>query len=218
MTAKKKEKAAESLVVQPPNLSVAMFRIRGIAPYVQNKFSNKTKEQMRQDHEAGSTARKGKKREAKDFQALYEAAIHRGPGGWYGMPASAFRNALVSACRLVGFHMTKAKISIFAVEDGFDPIDMTPLIKIIKGEPRYFETMARNDNGTPDIRPRPMWEPGWEADVRIRFDADQFTLQDIANLLVRVGMQVGIGEGRPDSKNSCGMGWGLFEIVTQEEE
>lgn len=213
----KTDKSNATLVVQPPNLKVAQFRIRGIAPYVQNKFSEKTKEQMRKDHEAGSTARKGKKREGKDFQALYEAAIHRGPGGWYGMPASAFRNALVSACRLVGFHMTKAKISIFAVEDGFDPVDMTPLIKITKGEPKYFESMARNDNGSPDIRPRPMWEPGWEADVKIRFDADQFTLQDIANLLVRVGMQVGIGEGRPDSKNSCGMGWGLFEIVAQEE-
>jgi len=32
-------------------------------------------------------------------------------------------------------------------------------------------------------------------------------------LLARVGMQVGIGEGRPDSKNSAGMGWGLFEVV-----
>jgi hypothetical protein len=28
----------------------------------------------------------------------------------------------------------------------------------------------------------------------------------------RVGAQVGIGEGRPDSKNSTGMGWGTFEI------
>jgi hypothetical protein len=32
-----------------------------------------------------------------------------------------------------------------------------------------------------------------------------------------VGRQVGIGEGRPDSRNSCGMGWGLFEIVNRKE-
>jgi len=34
----------------------------------------------------------------------------------------------------------------------------------------------------------------------------------LTNLLARAGLQVGIGEGRPDSKNSAGMGWGLFQI------
>jgi len=29
---------------------------------------------------------------------------------------------------------------------------------------------------------------------------------------MRVGQQVGICEGRPDSKNSAGMGWGLFTL------
>ena len=49
--------------------------------------------------------------------------------------------------------------------------------------------------------------------VRIRFDADQFTLTDVANLFARVGLCGGIGEGRPDSKTSAGIGYGLFEIV-----
>lgn len=39
-----------------------------------------------------------------------------------------------------------------------------------------------------------------------------FSHNDIVNLMMRVGQQVGIGEGRPDSKNSAGMGWGLFDI------
>jgi ribosomal protein S17 len=41
---------------------------------------------------------------------------------------------------------------------------------------------------------------------------DQFKVQDVANLLSRVGEQVGICEGRPDSKNSAGMGWGTFQV------
>ena len=53
----------------------------------------------------------------------------------------------------------------------------------------------------------------WKAKIRIRFDADQFSTQDITNLLARAGEQVGIGEGRPDSKNSAGMGWGCFRIT-----
>jgi hypothetical protein len=36
---------------------------------------------------------------------------------------------------------------------------------------------------------------------------------DVVNLISRVGLQVGIGEGRPDSKQSAGLGYGLFEIL-----
>jgi hypothetical protein len=53
----------------------------------------------------------------------------------------------------------------------------------------------------------------WQAKVRVRFDADLFTPADVANLMLRAGLQVGIGEGRADSPNSCGMGWGHFECV-----
>ena len=89
-----------------------------------------------------------------------------------------------------------------------------PLVKITKGEPEYIEHYARNETGVIDLRARALFKAGWEAEVKIRFDADQFTSKDVANLLARVGLQVGVGEGRPDSKKSCGMGWGLFEIIS----
>jgi hypothetical protein len=57
-----------------------------------------------------------------------------------------------------------------------------------------------------------MWRE-WSATLRIQFDADQFQTSDVANLLARAGLQVGIGEGRPDSKKSAGMGFGQFEVV-----
>jgi hypothetical protein len=56
----------------------------------------------------------------------------------------------------------------------------------------------------------------WGAALNIRWDADQFTKSDVHNLLMRVGVQVGIGEVRPSSPNSTGMGWGLFEVVDQQ--
>jgi hypothetical protein len=52
----------------------------------------------------------------------------------------------------------------------------------------------------------------WSAEVRVQYDADQFSATDMANLMTRVGTQVGIGEGRPDSKMSAGMGWGTFKL------
>lgn len=204
-----------TLVVSPPNFQVAQYSIRGISPYVQNKFSQKAKEMMMATQAAGSTGGKGKKREAKDFQKCYEGALHQASQGWYGIPAPAFRNALISACKIVGFQMTRAKLSLFCLADGHDKEDGSPLVKITKGKPRKVEHPVRNESGVCDIRSRPMWDPGWEAKVRIQFDADQFTLADVTNLMHRISVQVGIGEGRPDSKKSNGQGWGLFELLSK---
>ena len=124
---------------------------------------------------------------------------------------------MISACRTVGFQMTKSKLGVFIEPDGFDATDASPLVRILKGEPEYSELPVRNATGVVDLRARPMWQPGWEADIRIRFDGDMFSVEDVANLLLRVGCQVGIGEGRPDSPKSCGMGWGLFDIINQED-
>ena len=142
--------------------------------------------------------------------------MYKSKEGWHGIPAPAFRNAAVSACKICGFHMTKAKLSLFVEADGFDAQDGTPLVKITEGEPIKHEATVRLATGVCSLAIRPMWREGWKAKVRIRFDADQFTLSDVSNLMMRVGLQVGVGEGRPDSKKSCGMGWGVFELSNKK--
>ena len=106
--------------------------------------------------------------------------------------------------------MTIGKLSLFVEADGFDSKDGTPLVRI-DGEPRMLKSMTRVSNGQPDIRIRAAFDK-WGCRVRIRYDREQFTPQDVGNLLLRVGMQVGLLEGRPDSTNSCGMGWGMFKL------
>lgn len=201
--------------IKPLNFVTAVFRIRGTSPYVQNKFSAKAMQMMHAKHEAGSQANKGKKREARDFKADYKAAMYQSAQGWHGIPAPSFRNAMISACRLAGFKMTHAKLSVFVKSDGYDKDKNghCPLVKIVKGKPFYSELPVRNATGVVDLRARPMWDEGWEADVTVKFDADQFSVEDVANLLNRAGQQVGVGEGRPDSKESNGMGWGTFEVL-----
>lgn len=200
----------KTVVIEPPKFEMADILIVGTSPYVQNKFSQKARDQMKEKQESGSRGKKGKAREGKDFQAVYEAAKHISREGWCGIPAPSFRNAMISACRIVGFKMTLAKLSVFVEADGYDGDDGTPLVRI-KGDPRIHEGLVRNQTGVADIRWRPMWEE-WEAIVRVRWDATQFSAQDVVNLLARAGAQVGIGEGRPDSKASNGMGWGMFEV------
>ena len=215
MSKKKTTTTATELTIAPPNLQVAEFRIIGTAPYVQHKFSHKAREMMHATQAAGSTAKKGKKKEAKDFQLEFEEALHVSKEGWHGIPSAAFRAGMVRACKLCGFAMTDAKCSFFVVADGYDADDGTAMTKITKGKPEYTELAVRLNGSTADLRVRPMWREGWEAVVKVRFDADLFTLNDMANLLMRVGVQVGIGEGRPDSPKSCGMGWGLFALTSK---
>jgi hypothetical protein len=198
-------------------METGFFTIRGTVPLVLNKFSEKAKQAIRDTQEAGSTARSKKKRDAKDFAAAFQGARHLAVEGWDGIPASAFRCAAISACKLVGFAMTRAKLSIFVEADGYEAADGSPLVKILKGKPRQVVHAVRNSSGVVDLRARPMWDPGWELKLRIRFDSDQFTMSDVANLIHRIGAQVGIGEGRPDSRDGAGMGWGLFELVNDEK-
>ncbi len=202
--------SAQTLTIAAPNIKTAVFGIRGTAPLVVNRFSLKAREMIRATQAEGSTARGKKKREAKDFRALFEGSMYRSKDGWVGVHAGSFRNAMISACRTVGVPMTRAKLAVFIEADGFDAADGTPLVRV-HGDPMQHEAMTRNATGVCDLRVRAMFEE-WRAELRVRFDADMLSLSDVANLLARVGLQVGIGEGRPDSKASGGVGWGTFEL------
>lgn len=201
----------QQITISAPNLHTLGLRIVGVSPYMQAKFSEKSRQAMMAKQAAGSVAKKGAKREARDFDADFRAAQHRAGEGWAGIPAAALRNACIDACRMVGFQMTRAKMSVFVEPDGFDVSDGTPLVRLDAKEPERTDMATRNATGVVDIRTRPMWRE-WAADVRLTFDADQFTAQDVTNLLARAGLQVGIGEGRPFSKSSAGLGFGLFRV------
>lgn len=206
----------ESLQIKPLKQKTAIFEIESAGvPYMQLRFSLKGKAAYMKKQSEGSQGKSKTKREAKDFEALYKDAFYVPRKGGYGIPAPSFRNAMISACRMVGFKMTLAKMSIFIEADDYDKFDGTPLV-LIHGEPVRSDMAVRNATGVIDIRTRPQW-PEWKANVRIRWDDGQFSLTDVANLLARVGAQVGLGEGRPDSRQSAGLGFGLFHVVGAKE-
>jgi hypothetical protein len=208
---------SEMVQIKAPNFGTAVFTIVGTAPLVIHRFSAKTKNEMKLKMETGKAASSKKNREAKQTNDLFQEARYIAKEGWDGFHAGSIRNALISACRLVGFKMTLAKMSIFVEADGWDKAEpQIPLIRIY-GKPVKQEDMARVETGQPYVTVRAAYH-NWSAKVRIKWDADQFTVSDISNLLSRVGLQVGIGEGRPDSKNSAGMGWGTFSLKQGAQE
>jgi hypothetical protein len=201
----------EAISIKAPDFRFLEINIRGTAPLVVNRFSAKAIEMMRATQEAGSTAKAKKVREPKDFDALFENAKHVSGDGWEGIHAAAFRNGAISACRAIGYKMTHAKLAFMVMADGFDRVDGAPLVRLSQGEAEQWVAPTRNATGVVDLRCRPMYRE-WAAVLRIKYDAGMLSSSDMVNLISRVGLQVGIGEGRPDSKASAGLGFGLFEI------
>ncbi len=200
-------------VIKAPNIVRTTIRIKGTAPFVQNKFSHKARMKMMEAMATPAAAKKGKAaRDPRNYDDDFIQAQHMAVAGWNGIPCPAFRAAMIDACRTVGMVMTKAKMSVFILPDGFDKDDGTPLVKLIAGTPERMESLVRNDNGGADIRIRPMWRE-WECDVTLEYDEDTITGESVINLLDRAGRQVGVGEGRPFSKNSVGQGWGTFTVI-----
>jgi len=203
----------KKLSIPPPNMRRLTFHVVGTSAYAQQRFSEKARREIEEKQAKGEQARKGKKRVARQFDADYEAAKHVSTEGWIGIPCAAFRHAMIRACKLCGFAMTDAKITLFVMPDGQDRVDGTPLTRIY-GEPEKWMAHARNKgSGGCDLRIRPRWSK-WEAHIRVMFDADWFSDEDVTNLLARAGLQIGVGEGRYDSKESYGMGMGCFDVLT----
>lgn len=205
----------EQLTISPPAFNVIAIPIRGTTPFVQNKMTQKARDAMRTSMVAAKAAKSRTARQPRDFDTDYQQTMRLMPDGRHGIHAAAFRKAMIRACDPVGLKMTRAKMAIFIEPDGIDADDGAPLVEII-GKPRRVEHLVTNSNGAPDIRVRPLWDVGWRATLRVRYDSDLLTADDVANLVNRAGSQVGIGAGRAFSANSAGMGWGHFEIVTDQ--
>lgn len=206
---------AGHIAITAPDFGILELIIRGTAPLVIERFSKKAEIMAKMAQ--GSVAKGKKERSARDYERDAEEARYRSiDGNWEGINAAAFRAGMISACRLVGFKMTLAKLSTFVEPDGFDAADGLPLVRIY-GESQTFTAHTRNATGVVDVRSRPQYRD-WAAKLRIKFDREQFSATDVLNLVSRVGAQVGIGAGRPDSKASAGCGWGTFAVTGTVEE
>lgn len=203
-----------SVVISAPSFNTVEVLLQGTAPLVVARFSKKA--ELMAKMAEGSTAKSKKERNARDYDKEAEDARYRSSDKWEGVNAAALRSGMISACRLVGFKMTLAKLSVFVEADGWDLQDGIPLVRVY-GKSETYTAHTRNATGVVDVRSRPMYRE-WAIKLRVRFDSDQFTVQDVYNLVSRVGGQVGIGEGRPDSKASAGCGFGTFEVVPNDRQ
>lgn len=164
-----------------PNMTTCSFRIKGTAPYAQHRLQPLCASRPRSPADPY---------EAKD-------------GGWYGIPSSAIRAALVQACSL-SRPKTVAKLNLHVISNGYDKIDGVQLVRFTKGKPQSMQHGPRTFNA---------WNPGWEADLQIRFNEDVFSAQEVKGFLKQAGQVIGIGAWRPGGPVGT-KGWGTFEVST----
>ena len=145
------EKTAKGTVrIERPAIERGEVTVRGDAPYVQLRFSQKQKNKLKEEHAADQreeAGKRGKPRTPKDYDALYEEAMYRAEGGARGLNAMSFKRAMVAACRLTKLDMLRAKMCIFVLPDGYDEFQPEiPLVFFTKGEPYMHDSTPRNAN------------------------------------------------------------------------
>lgn len=142
-------------------------------------------------------------REKKDPQRDYEESLYKLPNGKNGFPAVAFKSAAVNACRFVeGVKMTEARGAFHIVGD---------MVEII-GEPSMREDMVKVGMGASDIRYRAEFKR-WKAKIKIRYNANAVSQEQVVNLFNVSGFGIGVGDWRPERDGSFGM----YHVGTEAE-
>lgn len=183
-------RSAQSLVIeQPTTLSVGV-EISGTADLIQNRFSQKSVEQMLRSHMGLSVQRERKKpREVLEDATVYNMD-HK-----VALPPTGFKLAMLSAATQVkGLKKTQLRIALF-VQGNSIPITYESTL------PRMDITRTSGIGRTPDVRFRPSFQ-NWKARMIVQF-ADTLTVQTVVDLLNRAG-QVGVGEWRPERNGTFG--------------
>lgn len=165
-----------------------------------HKWSEKAKKMML-DKQMGIP---NEGRENKDPHQDYLDSLYTLPGGKYGFPTIAFKNAAVEACTSLGKGITKV-----AARQAFHVVG--DLVEV-HGKPTMREDMVVINKSTADIRYRGEFMPWWVT-IIIRYNARVLTDQQIFNLLNTAGFAVGVGEWRSE----CDGNHGLFHVASAAE-
>lgn len=177
--------------------------IVGVTPLIPHKWSEKALRMMR-DKQSGSKARV--KHDPKVPEEEAEAALYRLPDGRPGMPATAFKAAMIGAVRLFqGVTMVSLKSAVFVIGEGPDQL------VAIEGDSIIREDTPRNATGVADLRYRYSFFP-WNALLRVEYLTALVDDESIIALVDAAG-NGGIGDWRPSAPKSATGTFGRFTVV-----
>lgn len=202
-----KDVPTTTFVIPRPQKQTIAVSIRGTSPLLVHAWGDKARKMMLDKQMKRATGAKEAKNPEQDvLDSLYVA-----DEGWYGFPSSAFKAAMVGACRQVdGLPMTLAKRMCFVLDDGFSTKQGMGLVRIY-GDWQPHESMVRLESGVADIRFRAIFME-WTAVIRIEVNVGIISAEQMVNLLALAGDSEGVGEGRPSSPKSATGKNGRWEV------
>lgn len=193
-----------------------IVRIRGLSPYVPHRFGVSAQVQIEDIYREGS--RRGTRKNRPEFtpEQEAEAGVYRLPGGGYGIPALAFRRAIVDAAPLRGYVKKRLAGAVDVIGEELDEETKMPLVRL--ESPREPVTFASRVvvMGRAALRYRKCFTE-WGATFRVQVDPEVLDKKGLVELLEAAGNNIGVGDGRPGSPNSPGVGWGRFAVVEVRE-
>lgn len=206
------------LLIPKLNAKLMEVKIHGITPLICRAWDDKTKQQLA-DKAKGE--KKAKSRDNVVPAEVFNAARYISTEGWDGVPASAFKAALVDAVACLDipkteFSMTLAKKSFFIMADGIDKAGGADLVRIYSDKPEMLERMLRTTTGMPYMSYRPLYRD-WYAILRVEYNATRIDPQGVLNLLANAGYYVGVGEHRPSAPESKTGSSGRWEVMDPTE-
>lgn len=184
-----------SVDIQPLSYRSLDFRIVGVSPLVQHQWAEKALRQMREKHQGKKT----KTRDIRNSEEEADAATYKDADGRPGIPAIAFKSALITAAHKdLGIEKTLVRKAIFT--GCADPQEVLP-IDYERVEVR--EDLVRVGAGAADLRYRPYFF-GWSCAMSLQFEPTLIQMGDLLTLIDRAGLTVGIGEWRPEKGGEYG--------------
>lgn len=210
-----------NIVIPKPNIQELRVKIVGTTPLVQHRWSEKAKREMLEKH-----LKKAKKaRPTRDPNKEFEESLHIVEAGKFkysngdevgvgevkftgkiGIPATAVKNAIVSAARNIeGLAMTLLRGAIFV--EG----NVNDLIEVEYGKLIMRQDICRTSGigRTPDLRFRGELRD-WSAKLTIKYNGDILSPEQVINLLSISGFSCGLLEMRPEK---TGMNFGTFTVA-----
>lgn len=195
---------APTIELQRLERSELSIPIIGTTPLITHRWSEKALKEMA-DSQQGKTK---VKKPPKDPEAEFNAARYRIDDRRDGLPAAAFKSAIVDAARYfdsITMVMLKQMLRVEGIGSG-------QLVEIVADAPTMREDAVRLPSGTSDLRYRPQYDP-WGATIVVRYLPSQISPESIVALVDAAGIG-GVGEWRPTAPKGKSGSFGTFEVVT----
>ncbi len=198
------QSAQPAITVADIGLSTLSVPIRGLTPLLPQKWTDAALTQMRTKQQGGKTA---EVKQPKDPLLNAHQSTYWVSDGVPGMPAGAFKSALISAVGLFR-GLTKVGSKMMFMVEGQGPGNLVPIIDAT-WEPREFQ--VRNATGVADLRYFNVIMP-WRAVLHVSFPPALIEASAVASLVDAAGKFAGVGGYRPSAPKVSSGTYGRWEI------